>query len=792
MSKFLTQSRKRFLSKSFSILAAIFLFANPFLTIFASQAFASENPVSYPEAEIEEPVAESTEEKEEIVDVPTWTASNGGYVTTEAVKLGETYVAPQNSKVTLKFTSLPETPEPIEIKEIILSEEQKTQLGADSRLAYEITTEMQNGTFTYDLTLPNYSASETEVVYSQTSATLESSTKVTETSTDLGDTIKVSGLDHFTVFWVRENNYTTDRVVQVNIPNTASDVRFVVDGVDLTFHEVVTDADWSNNSYDNDIYTVSGGAAGYTRFRMQKALTGGEYTITAEYFDSGVWNTLPTTDTTYSIDKPDFSWVIPSTSGLYYRPGDNPLRARIDDEYSQFTYIQFEIWSYDISLASWGSVVGTYQTDRANCDLRQAGNYVLCDANDSSGWSNLPEGEYRARVKTSTVPNTGVRTHESAYWSEAFTVDGTKPVVNSLTITDPVAMAADESVTLQANATDNNAVEQVTFSVTAPRVSDGQCDPTEPQVLSSQIETTVVSADTYETTFDVSGLPDGEYCFFASARDIAKSNSNPNAAKVSTLVDHSAPAVQAVKVKANYDPYVKGNSFKIQMKANDANGIAGCEYTIDGSTWFPATYNLAKDQCEIAGLSVADGATVTANMRATDNAGRTSTGSAVIRTADSLAPIITTDTTITPLISGHTGESFTVFANFTDTVSPITDCQYRTALNGSSWSAYLDGVLTVGANPLDATCSADLSGYSDDDVVKVQIRVKDSVKFATKTSATTVTVDKEVPNTASFTSPADDSSWSSAITLSGNSTDNVGVDFVELYISPASAATGQR
>ena len=86
---------------------------------------------------------------------PEWKSSTDGKTAEIGpVELEKTYKAPQNEKVTITFTKLPEKAGSLVIKEIKLSAEEMLSLGALSDTAYDITSNMENGTFEYDLTLP--------------------------------------------------------------------------------------------------------------------------------------------------------------------------------------------------------------------------------------------------------------------------------------------------------------------------------------------------------------------------------------------------------------------------------------------------------------------------------------------------------------------------------------------------------------------------------------------------------------------------------------------------------------
>ncbi|MCD8484019.1 hypothetical protein LRY60_00135 [Candidatus Woesebacteria bacterium] len=115
-------------------------------------------------------VLESASETNE----PTWTDNGDGSFTWEKVELNQTLVAPQNDKVTVTFTSLPEESGSITIREITLTDEQVAELGALTTTAYDITSTMEDGSFTYDLTLPNPAPEkEVEVKFSEDGNTFE-------------------------------------------------------------------------------------------------------------------------------------------------------------------------------------------------------------------------------------------------------------------------------------------------------------------------------------------------------------------------------------------------------------------------------------------------------------------------------------------------------------------------------------------------------------------------------------------------------------------------------------------
>lgn len=128
---------------------------------------------------------------------PTWTY--------EKVELNKEYVLPQNNNVKLIFTKLPEPSGNIKIAEVTLTEEQIKQTGSLSDKAYEITSDMKDGDFTYSLSLPIPEESknkEVEIKFAENISEINSAEKVENTLTKTDSTVLVSNLDHMTIFVV--------------------------------------------------------------------------------------------------------------------------------------------------------------------------------------------------------------------------------------------------------------------------------------------------------------------------------------------------------------------------------------------------------------------------------------------------------------------------------------------------------------------------------------------------------------------------------------------------------------
>lgn len=151
---------------------------------------------------VQEPVVEPEEIIKEVMSYPVWVINGNTATTYDVAQLGKTYIAPQNSRVRIIFTKLPENPSTISIEEITLTQEEIEATGAVSDKAYDIKTDMIDGTFEYDLVLPSIEE-ETKVVYVEEREDIFTDIKeITNEVVNEGDSVKVEDIDHFTIFIV--------------------------------------------------------------------------------------------------------------------------------------------------------------------------------------------------------------------------------------------------------------------------------------------------------------------------------------------------------------------------------------------------------------------------------------------------------------------------------------------------------------------------------------------------------------------------------------------------------------
>ncbi len=239
--------------------------------------------------------------------------------------------------------------------------------------------------------------------------------------------------------------------------------------------------------------------------------------MTAEFNAGGIWYPVSNGPATlYVLANPTFDFVTPNDSRHIFRPGDTAIvRIRAQDANNSFNRVDFKIGST------------TYTVNRAACDLREAGNYVICDINAAGNWSPLTAGTYTASAKVYNTAN-----GNTTKTSRSFDIDDQEPTVSNFVV--PALVSSTLSVSV--DATDNYSIDKVTFWLAEP-ATGGVCKNNLPALLTA-IGTP--SGNTYSASFDTSSL-NGPYCVLVSARDISAHNTTP--LFKSTLIDNTAPDV---------------------------------------------------------------------------------------------------------------------------------------------------------------------------------------------------------------------------------------------------------
>ena len=195
---------RRFFKKRSNQILNVFVLL-PFLAqTFVTPLFALDELI--PETQVDIPIDTSEDILDEGISDPIWIVEGDMASTNSVVVLGNVYTAPQNESVSLTFTKLPEEKGYLTINEITLTEEEVDATNAVSNIAYDISTDMVDGTYEYDLTLPT-TEEDISVVYAESREEILSNT--TEVNEDLmveDGKVEIKGLDHFTVFVVVNPN----------------------------------------------------------------------------------------------------------------------------------------------------------------------------------------------------------------------------------------------------------------------------------------------------------------------------------------------------------------------------------------------------------------------------------------------------------------------------------------------------------------------------------------------------------------------------------------------------------
>lgn len=259
------------------------------------------NPVITPEAaatttDVEASIEASTEATEEEAETEDETAAeepewqiDGDKWTIGPVELGKTYKAPQNEKVTITFTELPDEPGNLSIEEITLSDEQVAELGALSSKAYDITSDMEDGTFEYDLTLPKPdNVDDVQIKYAEDESELDEA-KVVENVDIKDNKVKAEGIDHFTIFIVSSDTKvslegTFDGKKQITVaPNAIVQAKLKVE---LKYNDwwrstkwKIGNGNWNCIDTPNHQDTVSGAAYFQETFNINAPGTVGLYNV---------------------------------------------------------------------------------------------------------------------------------------------------------------------------------------------------------------------------------------------------------------------------------------------------------------------------------------------------------------------------------------------------------------------------------------------------------------------------------------------------------------------------------
>jgi len=187
---------------------------------------------------------------------PLWLVDGNTAVTSNPVELDKEYTAPQNNKVKIKFTKLPDNPSSVKIEEITLTEEEIKVSGAVSNKAYDITADMIDGTFEYDLVLPSVEDG-TKVVYAEDRDSILTDLKeVNNEIVNENNSIEIKDLDHFTLFIVTNPGPKLSTAMVNGMPYVS-----VPPGTNVTVKlQVTTSGSGDDNDWKSTKYRIGSGS----------------------------------------------------------------------------------------------------------------------------------------------------------------------------------------------------------------------------------------------------------------------------------------------------------------------------------------------------------------------------------------------------------------------------------------------------------------------------------------------------------------------------------------------------
>ena len=328
--------RKFFKKRSNQILSVFVLL--PFLAqTFVTPLFALDEII--PELQVEEAISETQvdipiDTSEDILEEgisdpeeiakPIWVTSGESATTFSPVVLGETYVYPNNFDVTVVFSSLPEVSGTLTIKTVYLTDEQVKVTNAASNIAYDITTDMVDGTFNYDLTLPKVGESN-RVVYAESVNELVDAKDISNVIEN-ESSLKIEDLDHFTVFVVvnpnpagNGNTCTVASITGTCYDTIQQAINMAVDGDTIN----VTNGTYTQSlSIDKRINLIGAGSSVTT---IKPNIVGGAVITVNAVTD-------PMTIEGFTIDALDYT----NESGIYIQNGSSAITVK-DNNIINFT-----------------------------------------------------------------------------------------------------------------------------------------------------------------------------------------------------------------------------------------------------------------------------------------------------------------------------------------------------------------------------------------------------------------------------------------------------------------------
>src|SRR3990167_99579 len=445
------------------------------------------------------------------------------------VTVGTTYTGPA-SNVKVKFNSISGSAGSLTISETTMSASAISTIGALSSTAYDISSSMSNGSFTYNLTLQipaGVTVSNLKVLYASSVDNLSAATQVGQSITDNGDgTFTIQNLDHFTVFVVVD-------------PNTQANCDAVTVGTTAGTTCVATIQQAINNATDNnsplDTITVAAGTYNETvHVTKRLIITGqGSPTVTGGF----ILETTPVTISGFSA----------STSVVIISPTISAL-----------------VGAYSGNQASY-PVSGT---GAANATL----NYTITGTSGSTSGSTTvnSSGTFTVDVQLTSLSYT------SSHIQATQAKDSISPTAPA-SITVPTQVDSTNLTTFSISGSGAEAGSKVSYTITSSGTT-----------VSATDVTTVLANGTFSiSNINVSSLPDSSNVIVSvTLKDNAGPSNTGNTSSATTNPTNSLKKdTSAPTTTDDTDSSWHNSSVTISLTCTDT--VSGCfktYYTTDGST----------------------------------------------------------------------------------------------------------------------------------------------------------------------------------------------------------------
>ncbi len=331
--------------------------------------------------------------EEEVVEEPLFVYEDGVYTVFNVVE-GEEYVYPDDEDVRIRFTNVTEEGNLV-ISKVELTEEEKELLNTSDDYGWDISSSMSNGSFKYDLTLPNNTESnDVEVKYSEDGNTYES----IDNEIVNENVIEIKGLEHFTLFVVTGGDDTTGSCKNVTLINPKdgdtcyTTIQAAIDAAISGDDVLVSEGTYTQSLSINKRINLIGAGSSVTTIKPN-IVGGAVITVNAV--------TGPMTIEGFTIDALNYT----NESGIYIQNSSSNITVKNNDIIN-FTENGVHISNGDNNSILDNTITSTYDSN--------AGVYV-----DNNSSANLIDSN------TITFPTSGSKNLYNIYFAGSFSGNNT-------------------------------------------------------------------------------------------------------------------------------------------------------------------------------------------------------------------------------------------------------------------------------------------------------------------------------------------------------------------------------